>query len=412
MYHVYNDYINQFNNHYWALNQTNLNNFQYASQKNLLFDNRNYDARPINLALNGNLVNSNYELTRNNQSNSRISKHNSINNISNNNNNYYQNYYLNNNNNLNTTNNSKNNISNSIGSNLNGYYMTNDNTQNYYQNNNNNLRRSSFYYYNNNDNYAYNDIYANIRKNQSDTSMSASTEENSSEYSEFDLAELNNLLRNRELDEETIKRLERNQNCLTLLVEGDLIEYIDNENEIEDRDYARKWALYMGNSMIMRFDERLKTIVYESYWKIADRYYIFINRDYDKRLYTLPIYEILNKARSSYANRATFSKKFSSDKNFAMWCRFDINKSDLDSATENNWGYSKEAKDFIIKRFLDSLDQAEDKFVKIDPKSPIESSIKTNNNKNQNSNAATTTTTNNAQFYYYDNKNLLHHKSF
>lgn len=126
-------------------------------------------------------------------------------------------------------------------------------------------------------------------------------------------------------------------------------------------------------SVLSRFDEKEKQIRYEPYWRIASKNYIFINRDLDKRLHTLPIYEILNKARFAYANNRYYSKKFSSAKNFAMWCRFNINKSDIDFSTLAHHKETKEgntfnehlsakaAKEFLIEKFLGSLDQAEEK---------------------------------------------------
>ena len=51
-----------------------------------------------------------------------------------------------------------------------------------------------------------------------------------------------------------------------------------------------------------------------------------------------------------------------------MWCRFNINKSDIDFSTlthrrkENEHTSAKAAKEFLIEKFLSSLDQAEEKF--------------------------------------------------
>ncbi len=49
-------------------------------------------------------------------------------------------------------------------------------------------------------------------------------------------------------------------------------------------------------------------------------------------------------------------KKFSSDKNFTMWCRFDINKSDVDFATDQGKYSSKFAKEFLLEKFFTSLE--------------------------------------------------------
>jgi hypothetical protein len=175
-----------------------------------------------------------------------------------------------------------------------------------------------------------------------------------------DSVELNKLLRKNKIRREVAKMIIRNQQCLSLLIEGDVIEYVKDENDIESKEHLKKWSLYMGNSMIMRFDVETKSIIYESYWRIADKNFVFINREYDKRWRTLPIYEMLKRARVAHENKKRFKKKFSSDKNFVLWCRFSINKSELDVSTEFNEYSFSDAKDFLMNRFLNSLDQAEE----------------------------------------------------
>lgn len=194
-----------------------------------------------------------------------------------------------------------------------------------------------------------------------ETTQSSSSDNASDNYMNYNDAYLfNKMLKTRNYPEEKVYKLQRNRNCLSILIEGDLIEYVKQETDLEEKDYLRQWAIYMGNSMIMRFDETAKRIQYESYWKIAKYNYIFINRDLDKRLQTLPIYEILNKARFAYTNNRYYAKKFSSDKNFAMWCRFDINKSDIDFSTQQYPQDSTGSKtDFLINKFLSTLDQGE-----------------------------------------------------
>lgn len=168
---------------------------------------------------------------------------------------------------------------------------------------------------------------------------------------------------NKKINQESYKRLKRNQGCLSNLIEGDLIEYVLNEDDLDLREALHYWAIYMGNSMIMRFDNKRKLVVYESYWKIANDYYIYINRDLDKKLLTLPIYEILKRARRAHAKststnvNVTPKTTFSSDKNFATWCRFDINKSDIELATDKGKYSSKLAKDFLLKKFFLSLEK-------------------------------------------------------
>lgn len=188
--------------------------------------------------------------------------------------------------------------------------------------------------------------------------------DNDSEYT-IGLIDLERLLTRKNLSKDDFKKLERNQRCLSALVEGDLIEFVESEADLEERENLRKWAVYMGNSMIMRFDIKLKTIVYESYWKIAQKNFVFINRDLDKRLMTLPIYETLDKARNAYSNKQKQSEVFSSDRNFALWCRFDVNRSDIDFATDFSKGndtYSaKDAKEFLLNKFLNSFEQKKSK---------------------------------------------------
>ena len=59
--------------------------------------------------------------------------------------------------------------------------------------------------------------------------------------------------------------------------------------------------------------------------------------------------------RHAYMNRAVMADMFSSDRNFATWCRYDVNRSELDAATDDQGAYSpREAKDALIKMFLDS----------------------------------------------------------
>ena len=144
-----------------------------------------------------------------------------------------------------------------------------------------------------------------------------------------------------------------------MIIEGDIIEYVENESDLEEREYLHRWAIYMGNSMIMRLDLNKKKIIYESYWKIANGNYIFVNKDLDRKLITLPIYETLYRARKAHKSKKTVNK-FSSDKNFAMWCRFNINRSDIEFATDNGKYSSRLAKEFIIEKFLASLDLAEE----------------------------------------------------
>lgn len=160
-----------------------------------------------------------------------------------------------------------------------------------------------------------------------------------------------------------MKLLERNQGCLSMLIEGDIIEYVVNEDDFDNRDNKGFWAIYMGNSMIMRLDQVKKQIVYESYWKVANENYIYINKELDKRLTTLPIYETLYRARNANNNKK-MAKKFSSDRNFAMWCRFDINRSDIDLATNSAEYNSADAKFWLIGKFMESLSLGE----KLEPK--------------------------------------------
>lgn len=201
--------------------------------------------------------------------------------------------------------------------------------------------------------------------------------------SEYDTFEEYNKLFSKQLSKDTIKLLERNQGALSMLIEGDIIEYVVNEDDYDTKDYKHFWAIYMGNSMIMRFDikeNNKKQIVYESYWKVANENNIYINKDLDKRLTTLPIYETLYRARNAHTNNKKFNKKFSSDKNFALWCRFDINKSDIEFATDKGYYSSSLAKVFLIEKFMDRLGEAKELKTKTDKnikkKSPVKKSVK------------------------------------
>lgn len=169
------------------------------------------------------------------------------------------------------------------------------------------------------------------------------------------------------MNKETVQLLERNQGCLSILIEGDIIEYVANEDDFDNHDNNSFWAIYMGNSMIMRLDQVKKQIVYESYWKIANENFIFINKELDKKLTTLPIYETLYRARNANTNKKMV-KKFSSGRNFAMWCRFDINRTDIDLATNSDQYNSTEAKFWLIYKFIDSLDLAKELQPKSDKK--------------------------------------------
>ncbi len=163
----------------------------------------------------------------------------------------------------------------------------------------------------------------------------------------------------KQLSKEMVERLHRNHECLSLLIEGDIIEYVVNERDFEDADKKQNWAIYMGNSMIMRRDNARKLIVYESYWKVANDHYIYINKELDKKLTTLPIYETLYRARRAHKARR-MAGKFSSDQNFAMWCRFDVNKSEIDVATNNENYSAKTAKIFLFERFIERMHEAKE----------------------------------------------------
>ena len=214
-------------------------------------------------------------------------------------------------------------------------------------------------------------IYAND-KNESGGSFNTNTDVISSsdqgveevDESEYDAFEEYNRLFSKELNKETVRLLEHNQGCLSILIEGDIIEYVANEDDFE-KDDKHCWAIYMGNSMIMRLDSVKKQIVYESYWKIANENYVYINKELDKKLKTLPIYETLYRARNANSNKKMF-KKFSSDRNFAMWCRFDINKSDIDTATNSEQYSSAEAKIWLIEKFIESLDHVNEPQLKVE----------------------------------------------
>jgi hypothetical protein len=163
------------------------------------------------------------------------------------------------------------------------------------------------------------------------------------------------------LDEEAIKRIQRNQNCLAILTEGDIIEYVAEESDLDDRDNNRMWAVYMGNSMIVRYSAETRSIINEPYWRIATKYLIYINKDLDKRLFTLPVYEVVNRARRAHTNSEYYSRFFCSDRNFVTWCRFDINKSDIEFAIKID--SFTEAKEYLMRKFLSSIEIEENKIL-------------------------------------------------
>ncbi len=98
-----------------------------------------------------------------------------------------------------------------------------------------------------------------------------------------------------------------------------MVEYVSDNVNLDDRDHECHWAIFMGNSMIMRYCGQTKSVVCESYWRLAYRFYIYVNRELDKKFITLPIYEILKRARNVHTNNATMARLFNSDKNFAFW---------------------------------------------------------------------------------------------
>ena len=196
----------------------------------------------------------------------------------------------------------------------------------------------------------------------SETSTKSRSDDDFSDFT-IDLysKELKKLLSKKKIRHEAAKMILRNQQCLNLLIEGDIIEYVKKEDDIESKEYLKSWAIYMGNSMTMRFDAETKSVIYESYWHIADKNFIFINREYDKRWLVFPIYEILKRARVAHEKKIILRKLFSSDKNFVFWCRFGINTSELDVSTEPNDHSYKDAKEFLMDRFFNSFVQAEEK---------------------------------------------------
>jgi len=258
------------------------------------------------------------------------------------------------------------------------FYFNNDSNNNGYNNHN------SFYSITNKEHRRKNSFK--IDNQQSETNSKSRNDDVSSDITvESFSEELNKLLSKKMVDREAAKMIIRNQKCLKLLIEGDLIEYVKDEDDIESKDFLKKWAVYMGNNMTMRYDFEKKNIIYESYWRIANKNFIFINREYDKRWLVLPIYEILKRARVAHENKMVLNKAFSSGKNFVLWCRFGINKSELDMSTELNEYSSKDAKDFLMNLFLNSLDQAEEKVEKSPVKYKLTFLFHENKNKSKKS---------------------------
>jgi hypothetical protein len=147
-------------------------------------------------------------------------------------------------------------------------------------------------------------------------------------------------------------RYVKNANPLPQLQSGDIIEYSRFEEVTSEDDIH--WAIYIGYGYIMRFDRYMRRIVYESYWNIANRYYLTADPDLDHNYFSLPVAEILNRAYYAYQYAYYMNLQFSSDKNFVMWCRYNINKSDIEFSTESS---SVTSKQLIIKRFCESIQQ-------------------------------------------------------
>lgn len=149
-----------------------------------------------------------------------------------------------------------------------------------------------------------------------------------------------------------LNRYMKNLQLFKYLNPGDIIEYSRNEEIFSENELS--WAIYIGNGLLVRFDKYLRKIICEQFWTIGNQYFMNSDCDLDNNYYRLPVQEILNRAYYAYHNKHLMRGAFSSDKNFVMWCRYNINKSDIEFSTDN--GNTVNAKFSIINRFLQSIE--------------------------------------------------------
>jgi hypothetical protein len=150
-----------------------------------------------------------------------------------------------------------------------------------------------------------------------------------------------------------LKRYAHNQDFLKYVSIGDIVQYHTDEEYLQyERDVC--WSLYVGNQNLVML--KCSTIVIESVFNLTKQVFLSINKDFERTFYQLPIRLTLNRAFNALKHRQTMSNQFSTDKNFVMWCKFDINKSDIDFSTNNNRLTSAEIKYMTIQKFLSSVD--------------------------------------------------------
>ena len=255
-------------------------------------------------------------------------------------------------------------------------------THNPFYNYNNNLKlqqspqqqqqfNSNFNYFGNNNKIIRKQIVINWpieiqdKNNSTDNSSDSDTEksDNNSKITSIDNNNNSNNNNNNKKND-TDKRLKQNRDVLCYLIAGDIIEYSKNNETWSEND--RFWAIYAGNGYVIRFDKFTCQILIEEYWKLAKYFYMSCNIDLDRNYFCLPSHSVLDRARYALKNNEALRNYFSSDKNFVMWCRYDINKSDVEFSTNMNQCPQEASKYIMISRFLDCVEKHNSEFGVID----------------------------------------------
>jgi hypothetical protein len=151
------------------------------------------------------------------------------------------------------------------------------------------------------------------------------------------------------------KRYKHNRELLYYLTSGDIIEYSKHHEVWNEND--RLWAIYAGNGYVIRFDKQTGMIVSEAYWNLANYFYMTRSVDTDRNYYCLHVQLVVNRAHYALQNNYVMKNLFSSDKNFVMWCRYDINKSDVEFSTNMNKCPTEANKFIMITRFLECVEK-------------------------------------------------------
>jgi hypothetical protein len=150
-----------------------------------------------------------------------------------------------------------------------------------------------------------------------------------------------------------LKRYNHNKDFLKYANIGDIVQYHSDQDHLQyERDLS--FSIYVGNQNFIMY--KASTIVTETFQNLAKEVFLSINKDFERNFYQLPDMLTINRALYALKHRHTIASQFSTDKNFVMWCKFDINKSDIDFSTNNNRLTSVEIKYMTIHKFLNSID--------------------------------------------------------